>query len=176
MSLCDIANKYGTDKCPTHKGLRPGHSYTPFYETLFRAGGYAVKFVLEIGIERGASLRMWRDFFPQATVVGLDIVPENLIQEDRIFSLLINPVLSIEGLKPGGFNVIVDDGSHNPDDQIAAFLNLFPLLSTQGIYIIEDVQRGFVSYVRNSLKQPSLVFEFDKEFPSEDDRLIVVTK
>src|SRR3989304_3769693 len=82
--LCKLALKYGTDKCPQLK-----HSYTPFYYQLLKDKRREIKKVLEMGIgffpgmpekkvffdpglkrtyHMGASLYMWRDFFPNAQV------------------------------------------------------------------------------------------------------------
>ena len=68
--LCELAEKYGSDKTPSIF-----HGYTPFYDELLKDRD--VKRVLEIGIgnvacmnhvkdyKPGASLRMWRDYFPK---------------------------------------------------------------------------------------------------------------
>lgn len=93
--LCDLARKYGTDKVPPE-----WHSYTPVYYELMK-NKRDIKKMLEIGIgtvgtmghignyKVGASLRMWRDFFPQATIFGCDIEPEAMIKnEDRIKTFL----------------------------------------------------------------------------------------
>jgi hypothetical protein len=173
MSLCDIANKYGTDKCPTHRGLRPGHSYTPFYEHIFKH--LKVRSLLEIGIERGASLRMWRDYFPEAEIRGLDIDSANLITEERIQSALWDATVKFDWLGVN-YDIIIDDGSHRADDQIKAFHNLFSILSPNGIYVIEDVPETNAEYVQAGLGVPSLRVDFRPDFPSKDDRIIVVTK
>ncbi len=68
--LCELAEKYGCDKCP-----QVGHPYTPHYYELLKYKD--IKKVLELGIgsretmqwtpdnyQKGASLKMWRDFFP----------------------------------------------------------------------------------------------------------------
>ncbi len=73
--LCHLAEYYGTDKLGV---------YTPFYDLLFRDRREKVFKVLEIGIgtikamahvkgyKAGASLRMWRDYFINAEILGLD--------------------------------------------------------------------------------------------------------
>lgn len=178
--LCDIANKYGTDKCPTHRGLRPGHSYTPFYDSLL--DGMTPKTLLEIGIEVGGSLRMWRDYFPSATIIGIDINPKWIFHEDRIRTFICDPT---KGLKKevadlAPFDIINDDGSHDPHDQINAFKVLYPLLSPGGHYIIEDVKDFAAEWLRGQMLQFSqinpIVAEFDPNFPSKDDRVLVVVK
>src|SRR5260221_5176203 len=102
--LCKLAYKYGTDKCPQLK-----HCYTPYYHQLFKGRQKTVKKVLELGIgyyktikeqeavydrklkryyQKGASLKMWRDFFPNAQIFGADIQPDTLFEEERIKTYL----------------------------------------------------------------------------------------
>src|SRR5215203_706034 len=64
--LCDLAEKYGTDKGPS------GHNYTPYYEEYLQHRRFRALTLLELGVWKGASLRMWRDYFPSATIVGID--------------------------------------------------------------------------------------------------------
>jgi len=88
--LCDLAYKYGSDKCPQNK-----HHFTEWYYQEFISRREAVRKVVEIGIGEleipnpmnckiGSSLYMWRDFFPNAMIYGVDIDPKLLIQDDRI--------------------------------------------------------------------------------------------
>ncbi len=62
--LHDLMAKYGSDKA--------AHGFCPFYEDFFAPVRMDVKSVLEIGVEDGASIRGWLDYFPNATVWGLD--------------------------------------------------------------------------------------------------------
>lgn len=140
--LCELASKYGTDKVPY---------YTPFYDLLL--GNREVHQVLEIGIgtrasmthvpgyEPGASLRMWAEYFPEAKVVGFDRDPE-MRSEGRIITFLVDERdttrLAEAAAEFGTFELIVDDGSHSPNDQFQTALTLMPFLSDGGVYIVED--------------------------------------
>src|SRR6267154_394057 len=113
-SLCLLALQYGTDKAP-----RSGHGYTPYYHELFASRRGQVRKVLEIGIDVGASLRMWRDYFPSATIYALDSDTSKLISEHRIQSLFCNQGDSVQlqiAMDWAGhdFDLILDDGSHEP--------------------------------------------------------------
>jgi predicted O-methyltransferase YrrM len=137
VTLDELALKYGSDKCPEIL-----HHYTPFYETLLR--GRRIRRVLELGILRGASLRMWRDYFREAHVFGLDINPEVLFEEERIRTRLCDASDAIELAAVadelgGHFDLIVDDASHLSTDQITAAHALWPRLEQGGLLIIEDV-------------------------------------
>lgn len=168
--LCEIAFKYGTDKCPQLK-----HSYTPFYYELLKDKQLSAKKVLELGIghykgmdknewnydpglnrqyHRGASLYMWRDFFPNAQIYGADRVPEAIFQDDRLSTFLTDERSKedLENLiKSTGsdIDVVVDDASHKVADQIFAAQTLLPLLNKDVIYIIEDV--GHTKKIRAAL-------------------------
>ncbi len=158
--LCKIAFKYGTDKCPQIK-----HSYTPFYYKLLKSKKHSIKKVLELGIghyrnmknfeviydptlkrylHRGASLYMWRDFFPEAQIFGADIIPDAIFSDDRIKTFLCDERKK-EDLKKliqdtgPDIDLFIDDASHHVDDQIFAAQTIMPLINKNVIYIIEDV-------------------------------------
>lgn len=120
----------------TDKGT--SHSYIEFYEQqLFRFRDMPIK-LLEIGVNRGKSLRLWSQYFthPDAKIIGLDIKPVSL-PIPRVTVLMGDA----KKYDPGDqtFDVIIDDGSHNVLDQFTAFDNLWPKLSLGGLYVIEDV-------------------------------------
>lgn len=158
--LCKLAYKYGTDKCPQIK-----HAYTPFYYKLLNSKKLLIKKVLELGIghyrnmqnveviyesglnryyHRGASLYMWRDFFPNAQIYGADRVSEAIFQDTRIKTFLCDEK-NTENMKMliketgSDIDLVIDDASHRVDDQLFAAQTLLPLLNDDVIYIIEDV-------------------------------------
>lgn len=158
--LCRIAYKYGTDKCPQIK-----HCYTPFYYEMFSAKREKVKKVLELGIGRfrnmqdkewvydeilkrtyhkGASLKMWRDFFPNAMIYGADVRPETMFGDNRIKTFLCDErkkedLVALIKETGSDIDLVIDDASHKVDDQIFASSTILPLLNTGATYIIEDV-------------------------------------
>ena len=138
--LCALSEKYGTDKRPEPHG----HGYTHFYNSLFGYRRNSVKKVLEIGIDIGASLRMWEEYFPNATIYAIDADPARLINDGRIRSYQCDQS-NVEALRDtaaligGDFDFIVDDGSHVSGHQVVSAMELVPLLSPNGVYVIEDV-------------------------------------
>lgn len=148
MSLKKLATKYSVDKLYNH-------SYIPFYERLF--ANRNIKRLLEIGIGNrelmqplvpryvhGASLKMWRDYFPDAEIFSCDILPETIFNEDRIHSVVCNQydARALHNMAcgfGGNFDVIIDDGCHHTLAQVISFMALFPYLNNGGVYIIEDV-------------------------------------
>lgn len=142
--LCEIAETYHTDKAGW---------YTPFYSLLFEPRRNDIRKVLEVGIGTkeamghvpgylpGASLFMWRDYFPLAEIYGIDVDPRALVDFTDIHSVHSDsrdPELAAK--LPSDFDLIVDDGDHSADVQMETFWNLFPLVNDDGLYIIEDAQ------------------------------------
>jgi hypothetical protein len=138
--LPHIFDRYTSDKNSTF------HNYCRQYDDLAR--GYRDKPIrlLEIGIFKGESLKIWREVFPNATtIVGVDITPDCKAYEDisrNIFVEIGNAtraeVIHMLQAKYGPFDIIIDDGSHVNRDVIHSFELLFPLLNNYGLYIIED--------------------------------------
>lgn len=145
--LTELAIKHGTDKWGEH-------FYTPVYHGLFQAMRLEKLLVLEIGIGGfgmrefgGESLRMWAEYFPNGRIVGIDIQPKKLALPANVHceqgSQADPQFLERLAAKYGAFDIVVDDGSHRPDDMIASFVHLFPRMSARGIYVIEDTQTAF---------------------------------
>src|SRR6266850_1316739 len=94
--------------------------------------------VLEIGVDHGGSLQIWKNYFGlDATIVGLDIDPRcAAYAEDRV-DIQIGNQADVALLRSlGQFDIVIDDGSHRPPDQAASFEALWP--STRSVYLIED--------------------------------------
>jgi cyclopropane fatty-acyl-phospholipid synthase-like methyltransferase len=109
-----------------------------------------IKKVLEIGICGGGSLALWKEYFINAEIVGVDIdgsckqfetdgVKVYIgSQNDRLF---LNDVINIEK----EFDLIIDDGSHEYFDQMVSFETLFSCLKHDGLYVIEDLGTSYFS-------------------------------
>lgn len=144
--LTEIANFYGTDK-GTKKF--PNHGFSDIYDDFFYDKRFRVEKVLEIGIDDGFSLRMWRDFFPNATIYGMDVQGRQLFTEHRIVTRLghqaveedLNKLIDEIG---GEFDLIIDDGGHDPIFQQASLGYLFKFLKNGGAYIVEDIHTSFL--------------------------------
>jgi hypothetical protein len=101
--------------------------------------------ILEIGVKDGASLLTWRDYFPAATVWGLDIDPSCSIYGEERIKIAIGSQDDEEVIgrlaadARERFDVIIDDGSHINTLTIKSFELLWPHLKSGGIYIFEDL-------------------------------------
>jgi SAM-dependent methyltransferase len=103
------------------------------------------KNVIEIGVLGGGSIKLWHDFFENATIYGVDInlnnIRYNFASNNRV-TLIQGDINNDDILNslPPSVDIIIDDGSHLLEDQINTYKKLFPLLRPGGIYIIEDIQ------------------------------------
>lgn len=136
-SLIDLLRRYGSDKVGEH-------SYGEFYQSHFSEIRFMPLKILEIGIKDGASLRAFRNYLPQATIFGIDIDPKSMISgEDRIQTFVCDQSNSSEIVnccsRFAPFDLILDDGSHVPSDQLTSWQALSTMVSSGGMYVIEDV-------------------------------------
>ncbi|PZV79122.1 cephalosporin hydroxylase [Algoriphagus aquaeductus] len=142
-----LATIYKTDKWGKH-------FYTPHYKFHFSSFRKKKLNILEIGIggyesptQGGGSLRMWERFFPNAMIYGLDIYDKSKLEEGRIKiiqgSQIDRELLTNLSNRVGGFEIIIDDGSHQNEHIIESFKILFPLLKNGGIYVVEDTQTSY---------------------------------
>lgn len=135
-SLTEIGLAQQTDKA-SH------HHYLSLYDLLFGQLKYKHIKILEIGVQFGNSLRTWREYFVYAHIIGIDSVdngvhfkPEDGIVVE-IGDAYSNQMLTrIGDLK---FDIIIDDGSHAPQDQIWFVEHYSHFLTHDGILIVEDV-------------------------------------
>jgi len=139
-----LALIYGTDKWGQHW-------YTQHYERYLKPLRSRRLNVLEIGVggydvpfEGARSLRMWKAYFPKSRIVGIDIHDKSGLRERRIDIRQCDQTdgraLKKLSEEYGGFDIIIDDGSHINQHVITTFEVLFPLLRPNGIYAIEDTQ------------------------------------
>ena len=153
------------------KQLPGGHkwlNYFPIYEELLGHLRNRAPKILEIGVYKGASLKLWSGYFGEGTtVVGADIQSACKGYEDtnnnifvRIGSQADRAFLHALIDEFGPFDAILDDGSHVPGDQIASFNGLFKDgLRTGGTYLVEDLECYFWPDSRYR-KQPYSFIDF----------------
>lgn len=127
--------RFGTDKGSV------GHHYGPTYEALFDPLRDVVTTLLEIGVDGGGSLAAWADYFPDATVWGLDISLNSWVfgrDHSRIRCLEANGVTyPLPAELPEVLDIVIDDGSHEAKDQLAALEIWGPRV--RHFLVIEDV-------------------------------------
>ena len=167
--LTELMNYHGSDK-----GGRTGeHNYSDFYSEIFLNNKNDIKNFLEIGLGTNnislqsnmgkngiplASLRAWRDYFPNANIYGADIDRKILKNENRIKTFYVDQTDPdtifdlFSQIKVKEFDVIIEDGLHEFSANICFFENSIKYLSKTGIYIIEDIYykdyEKFINYFK----------------------------
>ena len=106
--------------------------------------------ILEIGVFNGGSLYMWKNYFQNSSIIGLDIDPftKRWEESDKNIKIYIGDQCDTNFLKKvceeeGPFDLIIDDGGHENNQIITSFEFLFEHLKIGGTYVIEDT---FASY------------------------------
>lgn len=123
--------------------------YFPAYERHFSRFRNTDVVFIEIGCGKGGSLQMWKEYFgPHARIVGIDIKQDRTrLAEDQI-DICIGDQSDPEFLKAvvaefGPPDVVLDDGSHMMSHITQSFQTLYPLLSKNGVYAVEDLHTAY---------------------------------
>jgi predicted O-methyltransferase YrrM len=103
--------------------------------------------LLEIGIETGASLKLWKEYFDNANmIVGIDIRSYNVLHKfrniDGVTYYFEDAYTKSMVSKLSKFDIIIDDARHELEYQVKALELYLPLLKDGGIYIVEDIHQG----------------------------------
>ena len=154
-----------------HRNTRVMHKWSQYFEVYERyLSGIrrSNPTILEIGVQLGGSVEMWRDYFgPAARIFGIDINPTATQHEDVATKVYIGDQQDREFLRSvvreiGYPDVVIDDGGHTANQQITAFEELYPALSDNGIYIVEDTHTSLWRgrYMDRQDQQSFLQFAF----------------
>ena len=152
--LCRMMTDRGSDK---GSGW---HNYTLLYNFLFSPRRLDVRSLFEVGLGSnftdvpssmgrtgtpGASLRGWRDYFPQAQVYGADIDERILFSEERISTYYVDQMSSEaidvlwQAVPTQSFDIMIDDGLHIFEANASFMEGSFHKVGQNGLYIIEDI-------------------------------------
>ena len=148
----------GTDK-------QSNHNYSDAYEQLFTCSYPEhpsiapwsirpnVQMMMEVGVADGACLLAWREVFPNALIVGMDIHDSARAKGDRI-EFHIGDQKSCDDCEKTAngrlFDVILEDATHKLEDSLRTFLYLWPFVKRGGLYIIEEFDN--VGALRNNIR------------------------
>ena len=163
MTLDQLAIKYGSDKSSLF------HNYCPFYEKYLPKNP---KKILEIGVKEGASIRIWREYFPEAQVHGLDLFQEFPIPaiDGAIFhkgNQIDYRILEV--LKKENFDLIVDDGSHGARHMLITFFSLY----NGKHYFIEDLHCADEPFYQDELPAEMTAREILKSKSISNNNILV---
>lgn len=138
-TLDEIAIECGTDKSSK------GHNYCQYYDMFFSNMREWPNNLLEIGIDKGDSIKMWQEYFPITAIHGIDIRGDyEYLYDGRTLTHIVDQsnkgeLILFAEQYPNYFNIVIDDGSHQSADMVLTFETLFPYLRSGGYYIIEDL-------------------------------------
>jgi hypothetical protein len=185
MSLESLVDNSRTDKNTTH-------SYLPLYDALLKSKKETAKNVLEVGIYSGGSIKLWHDYFPNATVHAVDVqsihgVFDQLKNNKRIVLHTSTDAYNIDLFTRNFINTgikcdfMLDDGPHTLESQ-KQFIRLYSRIMTDdGLLIIEDVQSydwidALRAEVPVDLRQYIKVYDLRKNKGRYDDLIFSIDK
>jgi hypothetical protein len=118
-----------------------GYIHT-FYAHLFEARKDTVRQMLEIGIYRGHSIRLWQSYFPNAQVHASDIQRCPTVEKLERVSVYYENAYNlsfVEKFQPESFDIVIDDGPHTYESMVY-FLTHYPaLVKSGGVLVLEDI-------------------------------------
>ena len=161
-TLDDLFHFYGSDKANIFKLTNEsGHGFSRFYEKNFKKFKDKKINILEIGSYAGGSAAAFVKYFPNVNIFCFDINISNFKYKSKnihVFGIDINNEKKINKILDSiflqynfdGFDLIIDDGSHNLSDILNGLKNFFQYLKSNGIYIIEDFKYpNYYTYNKN---------------------------
>jgi hypothetical protein len=170
MSLFrNLCLKYFSDKTKLPGGR--GHCYEISYENIFKhidkekvynlleigigLGGHYYGMLAEYpGYTQGSSLKLWSEYFPNSNIYGWDIEPCDYIDNVKIKTSVVdacdeNCLNNFFKQNDIMFDIIIDDGSHQLEDQVKSFMLLYNKVNINGFYIIEDILPDNIELFQN---------------------------
>jgi cephalosporin hydroxylase len=128
------------------RGTCKWHHYFEIYHRHFARFQGKAPIIVEIGVAFGGSLQMWHHYFgPGTYVVGIDNDPACRQFEDDATKIIIGDqadrsfLATVRDRVPR-IDILIDDGGHRMEQQIATFEELYPHVQQDGVYLCEDLQ------------------------------------
>lgn len=181
--MLSLVNNRTTDK-------NTCHSYIHVYEKLVGGKRESCVNILEIGVQAGGSIQLWKDYFTQGLVWGLDIkdsmnpIHDSLRTDPRVRLSLGSDAYTtevVESLKGTVFDFIIDDGPHTLESMLFFVKNYSGLLAEDGCLIIEDIQdTEWIKKIHDSTPEELKKFcswvDLRHERPCMDNILFILNK
>lgn len=197
--LCKLGRKYNSDKSPYSKTWHR-HSYTGFYDLLFSSFKNDKFNFAEIGVYKNSSIQMFRNYFKNATLYGFDNNKKflNRAKKQKIKNtnyLFIdvrneNNIYQTFYRIKKKFKIIIDDSSHDFDDQIRIIKNCLKFLEPGGYLVIEDIfmfdgiEQKFINKLESYLKffikfdfiELNHINQFSSGWITNNDKILIIQK
>jgi hypothetical protein len=177
--------KHGSDK-------ETRHNYAETYSEIL--DGIDSPHILEIGLGSlngfpygglapGGSIKAWREAYPEAVIVGADIDPDAVASISEIGFVLDQTsdqslddfIIMVSKFAP--FDLIVDDGFHDPHANFRTLLKIFPLTAAKGSYVIEDVHNSLINFwkvIAKTIDAHLEVRDLSTDRPDTDDNFLLI--
>jgi hypothetical protein len=183
-----LFDKFGSDK-------NGRHSYGQIYERIIRSKDSLA--IIEIGLgsnngfpygglNPGGSIKAWREYRPESFIVGVDIDPEAVasiaevgVVMDQTSESSIKSAYKEISRSDRKFDLIIDDGFHDPHANVRTLLTFFNLLAPDGVYIIEDVHGSLIPFwcvLSNYLPGKFELYDLRKMRVGIDDNVLIVIR
>ena len=126
--------------------------------------------VVEFGVNHGGSLQLWRKYFgPRAKIYGIDINPNCKQLEESGVKIFIGDqgdrsFLRRVAAEIPRIDVLIDDGGHTMQQQIATFEELFPSIEEDGVYLCEDTHTSYWPKYGGGYRRRGSFIEYSKGF------------
>jgi len=156
--------------CAPHRIIFKWLHYFDIYERHFAKYRNKAPIIMEIGVYKGGSLQMWKNYFGKdAQIIGIDIdetvrefEEENIAieigsQEDREFLRKLKE-------KYPRIDILIDDGGHTMNQQITTFEEMFPHIAYGGVYLCEDLHTSYWPKYGGGYRCPGSYIEYSKNF------------
>lgn len=131
---------------------RFGHMYAEYFDPI----KYDKVAFLEIGLRGGDSIALWRNFFPNARIYGLDkgqffqgfrshAGDENvkIFVGDQANATFLRQMKEVIRREVGSLDFLIDDGGHTMRQQQTSLIELLPIVKPGGYYFIEDLETSY---------------------------------
>ena len=154
----------------TGRPIQKWQHYFDIYDRHFSRFRGAEVHVVEIGVDQGGSLQMWKDYFGQnAKIYGVDINYTCKELEEENIEIFIGDqenrgFLESLTVKIPRIDILIDDGGHRMEQQINTFEVLFPHISKNGIYLCEDLHTSYWKRFGGGYHKEGTFVEYSKEF------------
>ena len=184
-SLTGKFTKFGSDK-----EIR--HNYAQAYIEIL--SGVTAPHILEIGlgslngypyggIAPGGSIKAWREAYPDSLIVGADIDPESVAAISEIGFVIdqtsdesLNKFVHLVA-QYAPFDIVVDDGFHDPHANFRTLFKVFPLVKESGAYVIEDIHQSLIDFWRviaSTLDADLEVRDLREDRPNVEDNILLI--
>lgn len=138
------ASDFKSDKGTTHDYINA------YYSNEFTSKRNDKLKILEIGVHRGPSMKLLRDWFINSEITGIDPFGDGLPKgiADEIRKMGDITIIQDDGytqkvldmFEDNSLDYIIDDGPHTLDSQIYSLRNWYKKIKSGGRLIIEDIQ------------------------------------